>query len=64
MQRSFVDYVGFDVIRRVPNPAISSAPTSNKHLSLPTADIVSAAMNRKTGFAECHASRGGWMTYA
>ena len=51
MQRSFVDYVGFDVIRRVPNLAISSAPTSNKHLSLPIADIVSAAMSSKTSFA-------------
>ena len=43
MQKSFADYVGFDVIGRVPNPAISSAPTSNKRLSLPTVGIVSAA---------------------
>ena len=64
MQKSFIDYVGSDVIGRVPNPAISSAPTSNKHLSLPSASIVSAAMSSKTGFTEWHASRGGWVTYA
>ena len=64
MQKSFIDYVGSDVIGRVPNPAISSASTSNKHLSLPSASIVSAAMSSKTGFIEWHASRGGWVTYA
>ena len=64
VQKSFVDYVGSDVIWRVPNPAISSASTSNKHLSLPSASIVSAAMSSKTGFAEWHSSRGGWVTYA
>ena len=64
VQKSFVDYVGFDVIGRIPNPAISSAPTSNKRLSLPIVGIVSAAMSSKTGFAEWHSSRGGWVTYA
>ena len=64
VQKSFVDYVGFDVIGKVPNPAISSAMTSNKRLSLPTIGIVSAAVSSKTGFAEWHASRGGWVTYA
>ena len=64
MQKSFVDYVGSGAIRRVPNPAISSATVSNKRLSLPTAGIVSAAVSSKTGFAKWHASRGGWMTYA
>ena len=64
MQKSFVDYVCSDVIGRVPNPVISFAPTSNKRLSLPTASIVSAAVSSKTGFAEWHASRGGWVTYA
>ena len=63
MQKSFVDYVGFDVIGKVPNPAISSAMTSNKRLSLPTIGIVSAAVSSKTGFVEWHASRGGWVTY-
>ena len=64
MKKSFSDYVGSDVIGRVPNPTISSAPTSNKRLSLPTAGIVSAAVSSKTGFAEWHASTGGWVTYA
>ena len=59
VQKSFVDYVGFDVIGRVPNPAISSIPTSNKRLSLPTAGIVFAVMSSKTGFSEWHAFRGG-----
>ena len=47
-----------------PNPAISFATVSNKRLSLPTAGIVSAAVSSKTGFAEWHASRGGWVTFA
>ena len=64
VQKSFIDYVGSDVIGRVPNPTISSAPTSNKRLSLPTTGIVSAVVNSKTGFAKWHASRGGWVTYA
>ena len=62
MQKSFVDYVGSDVIGRVPNLAISSALTSNKLLSLPTAGIVSAVVSSKTGFTKWHASRGGWVT--
>ena len=52
MQKSFVNYVGFEVIGRVSNPAISSAPTSNKRLSLPTAGFVSTAVSSKTGFAD------------
>ena len=64
VQKSFVDYVDSDVIWRVSNPAISSASTSNKRLSLPTAGIVSAAVSSKTGFAEWHASKEGWVTYA
>ena len=64
MQKSFVDYVGSDVIGKVPNPAISSVSTSNKRLSLPTAGIVSAVVSSKTGFAKWHASRGVWVTYA
>ena len=63
MQKSFADYVGFGAIGRVPNLATSSATVSNKRLSLPTAGIVSAAVSSKTGFAEWHASRGGWVTY-
>ena len=52
VQKSFADYVGSDVIGRVPNPTISFATTSNKRLSLPTAGIVSAAVSSKTGFVE------------
>ena len=59
MQKSFTDYVGSSMIRRVPNPIILSAPTSNKRLSLPTVGIVSTAVSNKVGFAEWHASRGG-----
>ena len=59
VQKSFVDYVGFGTIRKAPNPSISSAPTSNKHLSLPTAGIVSTVVSSKTGFVEWHTSRGG-----
>ena len=62
VKKSFSDYVDSDVIGRVPNPTISSAPTSNKRLSLPTVGIVSAAVSRKIGFTEWHASRGGWVT--
>ena len=64
VQKSFADYVGSGTIGRVPNPDISFAPTSKKRLSLPTAGIVSAAVSSKTRFAEWHASRGGWVTYA
>ena len=64
IQKSFVDYVGSGTIRETPNLNISSAPTSNKRLSLPTAGIVSTAVSSKTGFAEWHASKGGWITYA
>ena len=64
MRKSFADYVGSNVIRRVLNFAISSTTTSNKCLSLPTAGIVSVVVSSKTGFAEWHASRGGWVTYA
>ena len=51
VQKSFVDYVGSDIIGRVPNHAIPSASTSNKRLSLPTTGIVSTAVSSKTGFA-------------
>ena len=63
VQKSFTDYVGSSTMGRIPNPTILSAPTSNKHLSLPTAGIIFAAMSSKTGFAEWHASKGGWVTY-
>ena len=52
------------MIRETPNPSISSASISNKHLSLPTAGIVSTAMSSKIGFVELHAFREGWVTYA
>ena len=64
MRKSFADYVGSNVIGRVLNFAISSTTTSNKCLSLPIAGIVSVVVSSKTGFAEWHASRGGWVTYA
>ena len=64
VQKSFANYVGSGAIGKVPNPAISAATISNKCLSLPTASIVSAAVSSKTGFAEWHASRGDWVTYA
>ena len=63
VQKSFIDYVGSGLVRETPNLSIASAPTSNRRLSLPTAGIVSAAASSKTGFAEWHASRGGWVTY-
>ena len=59
IRKSFVDYIGFGIIKETPNLSISSAPTSNKRLSLPIAGIVSAAISSKTRFAEWHASRGG-----
>jgi len=64
VQKSFVDYVGSGQIERVPNPDILFAPIVNRRLSLPTTGIVSAAISSKTGFAEWHASWGGWVTYA
>ena len=64
VQKSFIDYVGSDIVRETPNLSIASTPTSNRRLSLPTAGIVSAAVSSKTRFAEWHASRGGWVTYA
>ena len=60
VQKSFVDYVGFGKIERIPNLDILSTPIANKRLSLPTAGIVSTAISSKTGFVEWHASRGGW----
>ena len=47
IQKSFVDYVGSGTIRGTPNLSISSAPTSNKRLSLPTTGIVSTAIVRR-----------------
>ena len=64
IQKSFVDYVGSGSIRETSSLSISSAPTSNRHLSLPTVGIVSAAVSSKTRFAEWHASKRGWVTYA
>ena len=48
IQKSFVDYVGSGMIRETLNLSISSAPTSNKRLSLPTIGIVSTAVSSKT----------------
>ena len=63
VQKSFVDYVGSGTVREALNLSIVSAPTSNRRLSLPTAGIVSAVASSKIGFAEWHASRGGWVAY-
>ena len=57
VQKSFCDYVRLGKIGRVLNPNILPAPTSNKHLSLPTGGIVSPAIRSKIGFAKWHASR-------
>ena len=62
VQKSFIDYVGSGIVRETPNLSIASTLTSNRRLSLPTAGIVSTAYSSKTGFAEWHASRGGWVT--
>ena len=64
IQKSFVDYVGSGLVRETPSLGIASASTSDRRLSLPTVGIVSATVSSKTGFAEWHASRGGWVTYA
>ena len=64
VQKSFVDYVGFGKIERIPNLDILSAPIANKSLSIPTAGIVSTAISSKTRFAKWHASKGGWVCYA
>ena len=64
VQKSFLDFVGYGKIGRVPNPSFFSTPTFKKHLALPTAGIVSAAMSNKIGFVKWHASRGGWVCYA
>nr|POE55729.1 hypothetical protein CFP56_27764 [Quercus suber] len=52
VQKSFVNYAGSNTIGQVPNPGFSSAPTSNKRLSLPIAGVVSTAVSSKTGFVE------------
>ena len=64
VQKSFPDFVGFGKIARVPDSSLFSTPTFNKHLALPTAGIVSAAISSKTGFAEWYVVRGGWVCYA
>lgn len=64
VQKSFVYHVGSSKIGRVPDPTILSAPTFNRRLSLLIAGIVFVAISNKTGFAEWHAFRGGWVCYA
>ena len=64
VQKYFADHVGSDKIKRVPNPNILSVPASNRCLSLLTVGIVSTAISNKTGFAEWHASKGGWVCYS
>ena len=51
-------------IGRVYDPSFFSTSSYNKCLALPIAGIVFAAISSKIGFAEWHASRGGWVCYA
>ena len=51
-------------IGKVHDPSFFSTPSYNKCLALLTAGIVSATISSKIGFAEWHASRGGWVCYA
>ena len=64
VQKSFLNFVGFGKIWRVPNLGLFSTPFYNKCLALPTTGIVSAAISNKTGFTKWHASRGGWVCFA
>ena len=54
IQKSFLDFVGSGIIGRVPDLDLDlfSAPSYNKHLALPTAGVVLAAISSKTGFME------------
>ena len=52
VQKSFSDYIGSSKIGRVLDPNIFSTPTSNRCMFLPTAGILSTAINSNTGFVE------------
>ena len=54
IQKSFLDFVGSGIIGRVPDLDLDlfSIPSYNKHLALPTAGVVLAAISSKTGFME------------
>ena len=52
VQISFSDFVGFGKIARVLDSGLFSTLVFNKRLALPTANIVSAAISSKIGFAE------------
>ena len=55
---------GSGTIGRTSNPELSSTPTYNKCLALPTVGIVSVVISNKIGLVEWHATRGGWVSYA
>lgn len=58
VQKSFLDFIGSGTIRRILDHDLFFAPCK-KHLALPTAGIVSAAIRKKTSFVEWHTTRGG-----
>lgn len=64
VQKSFSNFVGSGKIGRVLNLGIFSTPSYNRCLALPTTSIVFATIKNKTGVAEWHAFRGGWVCYA
>lgn len=59
VQKSFLDFFGLGKIGRVPELNLFSTSSYNKHLALPTAGVVFAVINNKTGFVEWHATKGG-----
>ena len=52
------------MIGRSLDPDLSSTPTYNKRLALPSTGIVLAAISSKTSFVEWYIARGGWVSYA
>ena len=52
VQKSFLDFIGFRKIGRVPNLDLFFALSYNRHLALPTAGIASVAISSRTRFAE------------
>ena len=59
IQKSFLDFVGSSTNRKVLDPDLFSTPFYNKHLSLPIASVVFAAISSKIGFVGWHTTRGG-----
>ena len=63
VQKSFSDFVDSGKIGRVPDLSLFFALNFNRCLALSTIGVVSIAVSSKTGFAEWHASKGGWVCY-